>query len=193
MRRFWRETRAQGTVEFALMLIVYVAIILGLLVVAEMGIVSKRVQTEARVVTWNSLCADDVDVAGVRDRLEPWHPGLVSEVKLTELPIAPESVVDVDDGSAEAALVMRNCLRRVEGTVAFEYRPPWKLVAEDLNSSEDSVWDVRRVHQVTTRSTIPYMPPRDLPPRNPPPPSRGGGGGGRPRGNPDPPEPQPIP
>ncbi|MBI3271015.1 MAG: hypothetical protein HYZ53_18575 [Planctomycetes bacterium] len=197
MRRLLQDCRGQGTVEFAMMLTVYVAITFGLLVVSELGIVAKRVQTESRVVAWNSLCTDDVDVVGVKFRLEGWHPGEVTQVKAEEPAITPESVKDVDDGSEPAGLVIRNCLRRMEGTVAFEYRPPWKLVSDDLQSSQDSIWEVARHHQVTTRSTIPMLPPKNerivpLPPR---PPSSGGGGNSSPprRSNPDPPEPQPIP
>lgn len=54
-RSLLRDTRGASTLEFGLMTMVYVVILFGLFVVHEMGLVTKRVQTEARVIAWNSL------------------------------------------------------------------------------------------------------------------------------------------
>jgi Flp pilus assembly protein TadG len=54
-RALLADTRGASTVEFGIMLMVYVVILFGLMVVHEMGLISKRVQTEARVIAWNSL------------------------------------------------------------------------------------------------------------------------------------------
>lgn len=197
MRRFLRDERGQGTVEFGMMLLVYVTIILGLLVVNEMGLCAKAVLNEARIVAWNSVTTDSVDLPLVRQRLEERGVGTVSRCELELLDIPDESVRDLDMDDPAAQYVFTNCLRRVRSTVGFDYRPPWQLMKDDFSGSEPSMWYVERQHEVCTRGMTTYG-PRILPPRNPGPGRSPGNENPRrepddPPRDPAPPQPPPIP
>lgn len=179
LRTLLTDTRASSTLEFGLMLMVYVAILFGLLVVNEMGLLTKRMQTESRVVAWNSLCPEEADYGSIKARLESKHHGTLLSASATLQPADPASVTVADNSSEEAVAVLSTVIRRMEGYLAFDFAPPWKLgyAGEDL---EDR-WLVERRHVVDTRTNLMYFPQRiedvDPPPplggggRNPPPPS----------------------
>ncbi len=159
----WRDTRGASTLEFGLMLMVYVVILFGLLVVHEMGLVTKRVQTEARVIAWNSLCSGEVNVEGIRTRLQKHHPGDLLEATVEVPPFDPSTVTEVEDNSSDTAVkVLQTVCRRMEGRVNFGFRSPWKLGWPGDGDLEGS-WDVERRHLVVTRAQVMFMPARVLP------------------------------
>ncbi len=190
---FLRDTRGSSTLEFGLMLMVYVIIIFGLLVVSDMGLLAKRVQTEARVLAWNSLCEPEGDAMkeSIKARLEVYHSGTLVTANAAFRINDPSSVEVDDNSSAEAQAVLSTVIRRMEGHVAFDYMSPWTLGypgVEDLQNE----WVVERKHLVDTRSNVMFMPPRKVPLVVDPDGDDGGGRGGG--GNNDPPpEPDPMP
>lgn len=158
----FRDTRGSATVEFGIMAMVYVVILFGLLVVSEMGMLTKRVQTESRVLAWNTLCPEEIDVDGIRARLESLHHGRLVAADAALQSFDPHTV-DLDDNSSTIAVaVLDTVVRRMEGRVEFDFQSPWKL---GYPGDGDPVgeWDIERRHMVDTRSRVMFMPARTLP------------------------------
>lgn len=162
-KNFLAETRGSSTVEFALMLMVYVVILFGLLVVTDMGMLAKRVQTEARVLAWNTLCPDEIDNIGIRDRLQYYHSGELIFASVWVDKPDPSSVQVADNSSAEAQAVLNNAILRMNGQVSFDYLSPWSLGYPGDEDGLQNEWVVERTQTVDTRTNVMYMPPVVVP------------------------------
>lgn len=184
------DTRASSTVEFGVMAMVYVVVLFGLMVVSDLGMLAKRVQTESRVIAWNALCPTEVMLVDIEARLKAHHQGELTLATSRYQPFSPLTVSVPDNSSAIANAVLTTVVRRIEGEVRFEYHSPWQI-GWPGDGPSIGVWDVNRVHVVDTRSRVMVMPPRTLPVVIDPDGDYGGGGGGSGTHQGPPPDPWP--
>lgn len=177
-KSLWHDQRAQSTVEAGLVLVIYVLIILGLITLADFGLLSKRNMEAARYIAWNNICNHQDGPAILEDVYFRYHQGAINEVSLTRLGFP----LPGDNPIAEA--VLANTMRTVSSNVVFDYEPDYPVALPD---DTDNL-TIANQHTVDTRGNLMMIPPMVVIHTTP-----GGSGNEGGNDNDEPPPPPPPP